>query len=200
MNLRECIVMTGMYYEKALTEPLIEMYAGDLADLPEAAVVEAYQDYRRNPKNRTFPLPAQIREILAPVVSDEAWARELVARIPQAVSRFGYSNGADARAFIGEHGWQVVKAQGGWSYLCENLGAGFDVMTFQAQAREFLKSRASITRAETSEALALSAPETHITLEAPQDKSKGGAVLFEKPGFLGLVSNLKNGIPEKGPA
>jgi hypothetical protein len=147
VNLREVIVLTAMYYEKSLSEPLLEMYLGDLSDLPENKVCEAYALYRRNPKNRTFPLPAQIREILQPQVSDDTLAREATARIVESITRFGYMRGSEAKMYIGELGWNVVQRFGGWQYICENHGLSLNPGTFLAQARDIAKSHIEMSRA-----------------------------------------------------
>lgn len=138
---KEVIIMTAEYYRTTLSPQVLKMYADDLADLPEDKVVAAYRDYRRNPINRTNPLPAQIREMADPAaqVSIEVKAREIAARIIGAVPRYGHTNAKDAEFFIGPVGWRLVNRHGGWSHLCSNLGVTINSTTLQAQLRDQLE-------------------------------------------------------------
>lgn len=120
MTLREMIILTASYYSKTLSEPLLDMYAEDLSDLPVNAVLSAYQAYRRNPKNKAFPLPAQIREIVAPEADPEAEARAILDRIITAINKFGWPQGEAAKAYVGPIGWRIVENNGGWMKLCES--------------------------------------------------------------------------------
>lgn len=139
-TLREIIVLTHHFYHRGqpLLDEVVEMYVGDLADLDQAEVLSAYERWRRNPANRVAPLPAQIRELVNPeeFVAVESQAREIAARIVGAVPKFGWNNAARARMYIGEAGWELVERQGGWQYICENLGHRINAATFQAQLRD----------------------------------------------------------------
>jgi len=111
---------TSRFYSKKTDDDVISMMIDDLEDLPHAVVIKAYETYRRDPKNKFFPLPAQIREIVSPVVSPEAEAREIIERIKKAIADFGYPRGASACEFIGPVGWKIVQANGGWTRVCES--------------------------------------------------------------------------------
>ena len=137
--LKEAIILTAAYYGWNLSEPVLAMYLDDLEDLPTGEVIAAYRDWRKNPKNKAFPLPAQIRGMVRPEVDADAAAKEISARISGAIVKFGYANSPDARAFIGEVGWQVVERFGGWSHICQNHGVTIDPTAFAAQARELAK-------------------------------------------------------------
>jgi hypothetical protein len=141
ISLKKGIVMTAAYYDKTYSDGTIAMMADDLKDYPLADVASAYRKYRTDPKNRTMPLPAQIIAILQPSLNHDAKAREVASRIPAAIVKFGYSNPAEAQAFIGEVGWDVVQSSGGWSYLCQNHGITIDPGQFMAQTRDRLKDR-----------------------------------------------------------
>lgn len=118
------------------------MYAEDVSDLNSEVVLKCLSEWRRNPKNRTVPLPAQIREMIEPQAADEdTQARELTARIIQAVDKFGYTWPKEARNFIGEIGWSAVQVYGGWENFCEGLGTRFSSDACSAQIRELLKGR-----------------------------------------------------------
>lgn len=130
------IAYTAQYYGKDFKKEVIAMMLSDLDDLSMAAVLEAYNRYRKDPKSKFFPLPAQIREIVSPQISIDAEARAIVSRIIQSITRFGYCNGKEARLFIGEVGWSLVKEQGGWSYICENHGRNLNPGVFEAQLKQ----------------------------------------------------------------
>lgn len=130
------------YYQKPLQDIVIAMYAEDVSEFDYQRVKQAFVVWRKNPKNRTAPLPSQIINLLTPEpIDDDSMAREICARILEAVSRFGYSNFQDAKAFVGETGWSVVRSYGGWETFCQGLGIHFSTDAFNAQARELLKGR-----------------------------------------------------------
>ncbi|MGE3756901.1 MAG: hypothetical protein AB7H97_04055 [Pseudobdellovibrionaceae bacterium] len=141
MTLMKVIVLTFAYYhpERVLPDTVVQMYAKDLADLPVDKCIDAYERWRRNPANKVFPRPAEIRELVNPeeFVSVEAKAREIAARIVGAVPKFGWNNGKEARVFIGEEGWSVVQRQGGWSHVCQSLSS-YNMNSYQAQLRDQL--------------------------------------------------------------
>ena len=146
MNLKKVIVLTASYYSKDLSRELLELYCADLADLDENSCIEAYNIYRKNPKNRTFPLPSQIREIVNPKqnISDERLAAEIAGRVSGAIVKFGWANPSDAKAFIGETGWAVVERRGGWSYICQNVGLSINPGVFEAQVRNQVETALKI--------------------------------------------------------
>lgn len=136
---KTAILNTAEFYGRQLSENVLGMYAEDLADLDPAAVCAGYAQYRRNPANRTFPLPAQIRELVCPeeFVAPEVKAREVAARIVGAISQYGWNNAREAQVYIGPVGWGAVLRQGGWSHLCEQTSK-FNELTLQAQLRDQL--------------------------------------------------------------
>lgn len=143
MSLKEMIALTFAYYHRGQTlqDAVLDMYAGDLADLDAQVCMEAYKRYRLNPANKFFPLPAQIREMVNPeeFVSVETQARETAGRIVGCVSKYGWNNGRAARNEIGPEGWAVIERQGGWAHICENLGHRINPSAFQAQLRDQLE-------------------------------------------------------------
>lgn len=118
-KVKEIIVLTASYYRQTIDRAVLDMYADDLADLSTEAVLGAYTAYRKNPKNKTFPLPAQIREMIAPQQTPEAEAREVIDRIKIAIRDFGWADAMGARAYLGPLAWSVVKGMGGWQSVCE---------------------------------------------------------------------------------
>ncbi len=137
-SLKTTIVQTAIYYGRDLKPEVLGMMAGDLEDLDAQECIDAYQRYRKNPANRTFPLPAQIRELVNPgeFIGPEVKAREIGARFIGAITNFGWNNSRGARYYIGEEGWEAVERQGGWMHLCQNVGVGIQSTTLQAQLRD----------------------------------------------------------------
>lgn len=117
----QVIVLTAQYYERKLTPELVSLMVDDLEDLEADAVIEAFREYRRNPANRFFPLPGQIRAIVTPGLDDQSAARDAAGRILSAVARFGWNNPERARVYVGALAWAVVERQGGWRNICETL-------------------------------------------------------------------------------
>jgi hypothetical protein len=142
MTLQQVIALTYSYYHRGqvCSDDLVEMYAGDLIDLDPAACIQAYANWRRNPANKAFPLPAQIRELVSPgeFVAPETRAREVAGRIVGAIPKFGWNNAKEAQVFIGPEGWELVKRMGGWQHLCETTSPKQATM-LQAQMRDQLE-------------------------------------------------------------
>ena len=124
------------YYARQLTRAALVMMVDDLDDLQPQSILDAIRAYRRDPRNRTFPLPAQLRQILSPMVVGQAPGREILGRMTAAISKFGYMGSSQAREEIGELGWKVISEHGGWPAFCQS-----DVLhnaAMQAQIRERL--------------------------------------------------------------
>jgi hypothetical protein len=137
-RIKEIIILTASYFRQTISAPVLEMYVDDLIDLPADRVINAYKTFRRDPKNKTCPLPSQIRDIVMPAKTPESSARDDAARIQQAIVKYGYSNPLEAESFLGSKVWAVVQSFGGWNYICTNHGVNIDPTTFYAQARERL--------------------------------------------------------------
>jgi len=71
-------------------------------------------------------------------LSDEELARDAIARIRDAVGRFGYNNWDRASEYIGSVGQHLVKIMGGWDEVC--AFACYKELDFAlTQAREYAK-------------------------------------------------------------
>lgn len=163
-KLATIIAATAVYYNRSdLNRHVISMYIEDLiaSGLSFDEAAKGYSLYRRNPKNRVFPIPAQVVEAIRPGVDDDHIARETAARINEAVAKFGWARGEDAKGYIGELGWRAIRANGGWQAVCENHGRHIDVGIFTAQTRDHIKSIMVLARHDRlNEAFALPEPET----------------------------------------
>lgn len=138
-KLKKAIVLTASYYGKKLSDEVLNMYAYDLKDHDEEMCLQILNAWRL--ENKVFPLPLEIINKINELKKDPLLDAGLIAaRITGAVRKFGYANPADARKFIGEHGWYLVQQKGGWTFICENLGMNLNITTFEAQNRNQLES------------------------------------------------------------
>jgi hypothetical protein len=169
--LAKTIHATAIYYNRQIEPEVLTMMCDDLADLDPSECIEAYGRFRRNPANRTFPLPAQIRELVNPeeFVSVEAKAREIAARIVGAISTYGWNNGRAAQLYVGPEGWAAVQRAGGWSYLCENVGVKINPTTLQAQLRDQLEGSIRYGSAAIEHAIGVRPREERPQLESVSD-------------------------------
>lgn len=130
----------GVYYSKQLNPQALSMMVSDLEDLPIELVLMAIKKYRQNPKNRTFPLPAQIREVITPQTDDRSLSIELSRKVLKALNNHGwawqhgfYENGKPyfeddkgnrfdsfreaVISELGNLGWEIIETRGGWQNL-----------------------------------------------------------------------------------
>jgi hypothetical protein len=140
------------FYQVKLEPFVFDMYLDDIADagLNYGELVHAMKLYRRNPKNRRPPLPADLIDLIKPAISDDAQARDTAARIVGAVKKFGNPPGErwlpEWRTYVGEIGLLAIQRRGGWAALCESLRD--DQIPFvESQFRELVKSLMSLDRA-----------------------------------------------------
>lgn len=137
VKVAQAFALTAAYYRVKIEDQVLKMYAEDVSDLDFNEVIVALGSYRRDPKNRQMPLPAQIRDIVEPEPTPESGGRDVASSIQCAIVKYGYSNEGLARQFIGPQGWDVVQRWGGWSHLCTNMGVSIDPGQFYAQVRDF---------------------------------------------------------------
>jgi hypothetical protein len=147
-KLKLLLSATSAYYGQQLRDDVLRLYVEDLVDLPFDAVAIAVKEVRRDPKTTRCPLPAQIRNRIQPVETDENQAMEAVARIISAVSRFGWNNSSQAREFIGELGWRLVTLDGGWMTVCESMNHE-NIGVYRAQWKNLALSQIQRARAGT---------------------------------------------------
>ncbi len=78
-----------------------------------------------------FPSVSDIIEIVSFNFLDP---EEISTKITGAVSKFGNYRAADARIYLGEVAWDIVKIEGGWENVCQMLTYD-NLSTLQAQWR-----------------------------------------------------------------
>lgn len=113
------VIGLAEYYEKQITPSQLDMYVDDLMEIDPPDLLQAIRIYRKDPKNDKFPLPGKLIGMIR--LPDDQKARDAVARIMTAIARIGNYRTADAQAFVGELGWEVVKLQGGWEDVCKGI-------------------------------------------------------------------------------
>lgn len=121
--LKRTLVIAAAYYGTKIDNDVLALYVEDLIDLPFDKVNKAINDLRRSPKQTRLPLPAMIRNRITPYAEENAddEGRIAAANILAAISKFGHTNKAEAREYIGELGWRVVESFGGWAVTCESV-------------------------------------------------------------------------------
>lgn len=125
-------------YGREIPRAALTMMLNSIDDLDADSIISALEKWVKISKQNRHPMPAEIRELVCPEenISIEAQAREISARICGAIPKFGWCNSKDAREHIGPAGWLVVERQGGWNYLCQNMGVNINPTSFQAQIRD----------------------------------------------------------------
>lgn len=189
-RIKEVIVVTAMYYGRDISPVVLNLMAKDLAHYTADQVERAYQAYRQNGKNRQFPLPAQIIEVLEGqnALSPNMLATKLIAAVkrhdytwPLSLKKDAYKGGSFEAEFILELGleaWHVVQLHGGWSNFCDSCWQANET-TFKAQLRDLADSVI-----EKSKMGQLPAPESRPQIE---HQERGG-----EPTSIGnLLENFK---------
>lgn len=76
-------------------------------------------DYARPPsliqmlKKLEIPIPKNL-------LTDEDIIEQVVSKIGTAIVTWKKEQGDDARSFVGQLGWETIKAIGGWAHLCDS--------------------------------------------------------------------------------
>jgi len=150
MNLiAKMLIDMAKFYSYELEQRQLEMYVEVLEQFPQDMVLNSGRDYVKDLKNSRFPIPPHtiIKNHLPQQASNEDLAKEAAARTLNAVSKFGWSNQGEAKAYIGELGWRAVSRFGGWMYICQNLGVTISPDTFYAQLRDLCRATLSLSSA-----------------------------------------------------
>jgi hypothetical protein len=153
-RIKEVIVLTALYYGRNdLNQAVVAMMADDLKSYGAEAVCATYESYRKNGKNRAFPLPAQILELLEggnSRTNAAAIVINLIAAVkrhdytwPMQLNHSAYQTGTfegDFRAELGDAAWDVVRMHGGWANFCDSYWKSAGNETgFKAQIRDVLE-------------------------------------------------------------
>jgi hypothetical protein len=145
-KIKMLIVGLAEYLQLTLSQEQVVMYANELERDGVEFVGRAIQSIQKHPHNfyGKFPLPSQLREIAKG--NDEDFALEASLKIIKSVSRYGYPNPTEARAFIGELGWSVVQAYGGWTTVCQIIDSPEKIGIIQSQFKKSAQMMLSRSR------------------------------------------------------
>lgn len=128
------------YYDRSLNDAVLKMYVYDCKNIPLDHLRKAFEVYRSSPKAAFFPLPAVLKNIIAPPLDEFSEANEVPSKVFDAIKMFGYTQGQKAKEHVGELAWEVVKGFGGWNHLCSSHNIGNEG-TIRAQMRDMAKSK-----------------------------------------------------------
>lgn len=166
--LKAALVTTALYYRETFPDEVVKLYVADLADLPLEPVLAALHKYRRNPKARRAPIPADLRALIEGEDTAEGRGRDIAARLHGALVRHGYTwtdgylSGGQKRfdgggkswptwreAAIaelgGEDGVEVLTRLGGWTAFHQYANFS-EPTTVAAQVRDLAASVARLPR------------------------------------------------------
>jgi hypothetical protein len=131
----KALMVMATIYEKALTEDAADMLVSDLSEYGPDKILKALKLCRLE-LNR-FPTVAEIIKRTNPK-SEANQTQEIVGKIFEAISWYGYSNPSGAKKMIGEVGWKAVEFFGGWQRLCD--APADDLNITRSQLRKAVES------------------------------------------------------------
>ncbi len=112
-------------------------------------------------KNRVFPMPVDLIQIIRPPVEEKDEAQIVVNKIIEAIQSQGYtwtqwtqkdryvggSWESDAKARLGDLGLHVVKAWGGWGTIHDSFFNAGEETVWRAQLRDFVQTQVRLAKA-----------------------------------------------------
>jgi hypothetical protein len=167
-------------FNKEIQPSALKMMLDSIDDLAFEKVEKALSSWVGKTKQMRHPFPAEIRAMCEECLDPDTKGKLISSRVIEAISRFGYCNADDARKYIGETGWIVVKRFGGWQYVCENVGVTMQLSTFTAQARDIAIALDLSNKLDDTE-------DNLLKLENRKD-----ATGLEKQDFAALLNNRDN--------
>lgn len=118
------LIQLAEAYSTEMTENRLKVYTLGLADSLVGSDLQAViKKLITDPKIKKLPLVHEILEAANPKVSEKTAAIELVDKIKKAVSKFGHTNAAGAKEYIGPIGWELVERNGRWYSLTRSTTA-----------------------------------------------------------------------------
>lgn len=169
IQIGEAWMALATVYGREIQKPALTMMLNAISDLPAEKVLIVMNDWMKEAKNRSHPLPGDIREKIFPILDDKAVAIETARRLDKCVSKFGwtweqgyfreggnYWEDLDGKrhdsfkeavvASVGAIGWHVICARGGWQNL-RNSANEMEEGMFIAQTRDHVASSLQLQRA-----------------------------------------------------
>lgn len=165
------IVILAEIYGEDMTETRLDAYLKIIDHLTIKDCERAFIVITKNPDIKRMPLPAQILEAARPKLNSREEAIRRLAKIKEAIRKFGWPSPNDAKKFLGELIWNDVMRMGGWKHMCESPDANINDTTVYAQLRDGLTSSVQAERSGIDyEAPALPGAENKV-LELIQETS-----------------------------
>lgn len=138
-----------IYRDEKVTRQHIRLWATILNDFSIEEIQKCAYAYIKDPENTWFPIPiTKLMTYLEESVDPKDEAKLIADRVICAVSKYGYTNGNQAREYIGDIGWEAVTEKYYWAYLCENLNSTLDEGTYYAQLRDSITAKLRKTKRE----------------------------------------------------
>jgi hypothetical protein len=158
IQIGELWITVAAMYGKEILRPALKLMLDAIGDLPVEPVIKAFEGWVKTSKAKTYPLPADIRDLVTPSVDDRNIALDLAKRISGAISRRGWTWPSNFHyegfasfeeaviAELGELAWVVICRRGGWQKIHDEY---FEVDTgiFTAQLRDHIESVIKMAKA-----------------------------------------------------
>lgn len=154
-------------------------------------------------ERESFPSPSQLIKMVKPPIEEKDEAQIVVNKIIEAIKTHGYtwtqwvpkdryvggSWEADAKAYLGELGFHVVKAWGGWGSIHESYFSAGEETVWRAQLRDFVQTQVRLAKAGRLDYL----PE----IPKPLRLSDGQKGLPQRIDAAGLVASIGGPVSSK---
>jgi hypothetical protein len=134
-QLKVSYVKTALYYGQQIADVALQVYIEDLEDLPYLDVETALVEFRRDPRMKGYPLPAQIRAKLRPKMDPSQESELIASEILEAIGRVGPYR----IPLLSPVARDLVRREGGWQHVCEMV-TDESIPMFRAQWRRLAES------------------------------------------------------------
>ncbi len=170
VNLAKQIRLVAVFYGLEIAPERLSLILDywESTQVATPTIVAAYKRFTEESKIHKFPPPAEIMSIIRPKVDAHDIGVLTAAKVLKAIVEFGWNNPADAKKYIGDHGWAAIRVFGGWEHICRFLGDTIDITTFQAQCREIIKSDHKVSEITGSSHLSLESSDGNKQIESKQ--------------------------------
>lgn len=138
-NLQLQFLAVYTYFDQQVPSPILRLYVQDVmkSGLSPNQALAALDGLRLETDRRRAPRSNEVIGYAKKRTSSREQCTQIAGRIWASLSRFGYTNAARAREYIGEDGWAAVEAIGGWFDMCSGSMTD-EKSNFIAQMRDML--------------------------------------------------------------
>lgn len=169
------LVALAEYLQTTITDDQLVMYTKELEPYGKETLACAITQIKQGTERfyGKFPLPGEIIRFIAG--NDDDYALESALKIIRSVEKFGWPNPTEAHQFIGELGWSVVQAYGGWVNVCKMLDQVEKTGIYQTQFHKSAKMMLNRARLPSRDGGSLLPPQFRRQLDE-RPKEIGAAV------------------------